>query len=69
MNSMLRGNLIALSALKRNAESLTAHLKALQQTEGSTHKRSRCQEINKLRAKISQVETKTTIQRINKTRS
>jgi hypothetical protein len=34
-----------------------------------THKRSRRQEIIKLRAEIKQIETKRTIQRINKTRS
>jgi hypothetical protein len=48
---------------------LTAHLKALKQKEANTPKRSRCQKIIKLRAKINQVETKRTIQRINKTRS
>jgi hypothetical protein len=38
--------------------SLTAHLKALKQKEANTPKRSRCQEITKLRAEINQVETK-----------
>jgi hypothetical protein len=32
-------------------------------------KRSRCQEITKLRAEINKIETKRTIQRINKTKS
>jgi hypothetical protein len=49
--------------------SLTAQLKTLQQKEENSHKRSRRQEINKLRAEINQVETKITIQRINQTRS
>ena len=49
--------------------SLTAHLKTLEQKEANTPKRSRRQEIIKLRAEINQVETKRTIQRINKTRS
>ena len=49
--------------------SLTAHLKALEQKEANTPKRSRQQEIIKLRAEINQIETKRTIQRINKTRS
>ena len=49
--------------------SLTAHLKALEQKEANTPKRSRQQEIIKLRAEINQVETKRTIQRINQTRS
>jgi hypothetical protein len=48
---------------------LTAHLKALEQKEANTPKRSRRHKIIKLRAKINQVETKRTIQRINKTRS
>jgi hypothetical protein len=48
---------------------LTAHLKARQQKEANSPKRSRCQEIIKLRAEINQVETKRTIQRINQTRS
>jgi len=49
--------------------SLTGYLKALGQKEANTPKRSRQQEIIKLRAKINQVETKRTIQRIKKTRS
>jgi hypothetical protein len=49
--------------------SLTAHLKALEQKEANSTKRSRWQEIIKLRAEINQVETKRTIQRINQTRS
>ena len=48
---------------------MTTHLKALEQKEGNTPKRSRQQEIIKLRAEINQVETKRTIQRINQTRS
>jgi hypothetical protein len=74
MKAVLRGELIALSASKNKLErayasSLTAHLKALEQKEAKTPKRSRCQEIIKLKAEINQVETKRTIQRINKTRS
>jgi hypothetical protein len=49
--------------------SLTTHLKALEQKEANTPKMGRWQEIIKLRAEISQVETKRTIQRINKTRA
>jgi hypothetical protein len=49
--------------------SLTAHLKTLEQKEANTLKRSRGQEVIKLRAEINQVETKRTIQRINQTRS
>ena len=49
--------------------SLTAHLEALQGKEANSPKRSRRQEIIKLRGKINQVETRRTIQRINQTRS
>ena len=70
---MVRGKLIALHASKRKLEreyssSLTAHLKALEQKEANTPKRSKQQEIIKLRAESNQVEAKKTIQRINKTR-
>jgi hypothetical protein len=69
MKAVLRRNLNALSASKKKWErayttSLTAHLKALEQKEGNTPKRSRQQEIFKLRAETNQVETKRTIQRI-----
>jgi hypothetical protein len=47
---------------------LTTHLKALEQKEANSPKRSIQQEIIKLRGEINQVETKT-IQRINQTRS
>ena len=74
MKAVLREKLIALSAYKKKLERaytsrLTEHLKALEQKEANTPKRSRMQEIIKLRAEINQVETKRTIQRINKTRS
>jgi hypothetical protein len=69
----LRGKLKALSASRKKPErvyfsSLTAHLKALEQKEANSPKRSSRQEIIKLRAEISQVETKRIIQRINKTK-
>jgi len=49
MKEVLRGKLIALSACKKEQErdyisSLTAHLKALEQKETNTPKRSRRQE-------------------------
>jgi hypothetical protein len=74
MKSVLRGKLIALSVFKKNLEraytsSLTEHLKVLEQKEANSLKRSRRQEIIKLRAEINLVETKRTIQRINQTRS
>jgi hypothetical protein len=74
MKAVLSGKLIALSASTKKQEraytsSLTAHLNALEQKEANTPKRSRQQEIIKLRADINQVETKRTIQRINQTKS
>jgi DNA repair exonuclease SbcCD ATPase subunit len=74
MKSVLRGKLIALSVFKKNLEraytsSLTEHLKVLEQKEANSLKRSRRQEIIKLRAEINQVETKRTIERINKNKS
>jgi hypothetical protein len=44
---------------------LTVHLKALEQKEANPPKKSRKQEILKLRAEINQLETRITIQRIN----
>jgi hypothetical protein len=74
MKADLRGKPIALSASKKKIEraytsSLTAHLKALEQEEANSPKRSRQQEIIKHRAEINQVETNRTIQRINQSRS
>ena len=73
MKAVLRGKLITLSASKRKQEraytsSLIAYLKALAQNEANTPKRNTCQEKNKLRDEMSQIETKRTIKRINKTR-
>jgi hypothetical protein len=48
---------------------MTEDLKALEQKEANSPKRSRQQEIIKLRAEINQVETKRTIHRINQTKS
>ena len=63
MKAFLTGKLIALNASRKKLEkkyisSLTAHLKALEQKESNSPKRSRRQEIIKLRAEINQVETK-----------
>lgn len=73
MKAVVRGEPIALSVSKKKLEraytsSLTAQLKALEQKEGNTPKRSKQQELIKLTAEINQIETKRTIQ-INKTRS
>jgi hypothetical protein len=72
MKAVRRGKLIALHASKEKLErtyssSLAAHLRALEQKEANTPKRSRGQDITKLGAEINQVETKRTTQRINKT--
>ena len=72
--AVVRGKLIALSASKKKLEraytsSLTAHLKVIEQKEANSPKKSRWQEIIKLRIEINQVERKRTIQRINQTRS
>jgi hypothetical protein len=48
--------------------SLAEHLKALEQKEANTLKKTRQQEIMKLGAEIKQLETKRTTQRINKTK-
>jgi hypothetical protein len=74
MKAYLKGKLIAMSASKKklmraHTSSWTTHLKALEQKEANSPKRSRRQEIIKLRGKINQVETRGTIQRINQTRS
>ena len=48
---------------------MTAQLKALEQKDADSPKMSRHQDIIKFRAEIDQMETKRTIQRINKTKS
>jgi phosphoribosylaminoimidazole carboxylase (NCAIR synthetase) len=74
MKAFLRGKLIALSASKKKLErahtsSLATHLKALEQKEANSPKRSRQLEIINLMGEINQVETRRTIQRINQMRS
>jgi hypothetical protein len=68
MKAGVRGKLIALSASKKELErahtsSLTAHLKALEQKEANTPKRSRWQEILKFKDEINKIEIKITIQK------
>jgi hypothetical protein len=74
MKAVHGGKFIALSVAKKKLDraytsNLTAHLKALEQKEANSPKRSRRQEIIKLGAEINAVERKRTIQRINQTRS
>jgi hypothetical protein len=73
MKAVLRGKFIALNTPVKKLErsytnNLTAHLRALEQTEANSPKRSRRQEIVKLRAEVNQIQTKKTIQRICKTK-
>jgi hypothetical protein len=61
VKAVVRGKLIALGASKKKLErdytsSLITHLKALEQKEANTPKRSRLQEIVKLRVEINQIE-------------
>ena len=63
MKAVLSGKLIPLSASQKKLEkaytsNLTAHLEALELKEANSPKRSRRQEIIKLRVEINQVETK-----------
>jgi hypothetical protein len=58
MKAFLRGKLIALSASKKKLEkahtsSMTTHLKPLEQKESNSLKRSKLEEIIKLRAEIN----------------
>jgi hypothetical protein len=74
MKTFLRGKLIALNASKKKRErvhtsNLTTHLKALEQKELNSPKRSRWQEIIKLMGEINQEETRRTIESIKQTRS
>jgi hypothetical protein len=74
MKAVLRGKFIALkdqgmTLEKSYTSNLTVHLRALEQKRAHTAKRSIRQEIVKLKAEINQVETKRTIQRINKTKT
>ena len=63
MKAVVGGKLIALSASKKKLKraytsSLTAHLNTLEQKEANTPKKSRLQEIIKLRAGIKENNTK-----------
>ena len=62
MKVVLRGKLIVLNAYikkleKSHTSKVTDHLKALEQKEGNSHRRTRWQEIIKLRAEINKIET------------
>ena len=71
---MLRATFVGLNAFIKiferfHTSNLKVHMKALDVKEASTPKRSTMQKIIKIITKTKQVETKTTIQRINKTKS
>jgi hypothetical protein len=68
MKAIVIGRLLALSASKKKLEraytsSLTSYLKALEQKDANTPKRSRQKETIKLRAKTNQIQTKRTVQK------
>ena len=72
--AVLSGKFIALQAyLKKQEKSeinnLTLHLKELEKEEQTKPKVRRRKEIIKIRAEISEIETKKTIAKINKTKS
>jgi hypothetical protein len=74
MKSVWRGKFIELGAFIKKLESshtnnLTVHLKVLEQKEANTPKRTKWQEIIKLKTDINQLETKITIQRIKEPRA
>jgi hypothetical protein len=74
IKAFLRVKLIALSASQKKLErahinSLTTHLKSLEQKKPNSSKRSRWQDIIKLRGKNNHLETRRTGKRINQMRS
>jgi hypothetical protein len=74
MKAVGRGKFTALSALGNKWErsytnNLTVHLRVLGKKDSNSPKGNRRQEIVKFETDIKQIETKTTIQRISKTKS
>ena len=72
--AVLRGKYIAVQAFLKKQErsqvhNLTLHLKELEKEQERNPKPSRRREIIKIRAEINEIETKKTIEQINKTRS
>ena len=72
--AVLRGKFIAIQAyLKKQEKSqinnLNLHLKELEKEEQTKPKVSRSKEIINIRAEISEIETKKTVAKINKTKS
>ena len=74
MKAVLRRKIIAPSTYMAKLErahirNLTVYLKGLQQIEVTTPKRSRRQEILKLRPELKKIKTQNTIQKVNKTKN
>ena len=74
IKAVLRGKFIALNAYikkleKSHTSELTEHLKTPEQKEANSPRRTRRQEMIKLRAETNKIETKKKIQRINETKS
>jgi hypothetical protein len=67
--TVLRGKFTVKKLERSHTSNFIEHLKFLAEKEANTPKRKKLHRIVKLRAKISQLETKRTIQRINKTES
>ena len=72
--AVLRGKFIAIQAYLKKIETfqinnLTLHLQELEEQHQRQPRVSRRKEITKNRAKLNDIETKRTIQRINKSRS
>ena len=70
---VLRGKYIALQAFLKKQErsqvyNLTLHLKELEKEQQRKPKPSKRRKIIKLRAEINEIETKRTVEQINKTR-
>ena len=55
--------------MKSHTTVLIAHLRTLEQKEADSPRRSRCQNILKLRTEVNKMETKKAIQRISETKS
>ena len=71
---MSRGKFIAIDAHMRNKEiykidTLLSKLKELEEQDQKNSKAGRRKEITKIRAKMNEIETQKTLQKINKSRS
>ena len=74
MKAVLRGKFIAIQAYLKKIETfqtnnLTPHLQELEEQQQRQPRASRRKEITKIRAELNDIETKSTIVRINESRS